>query len=92
MKVPNIFRFLTAVFRSIYARLAGFEVLVPAEIEEKRLDTCFTCPFFDENLEQCKICGCYARAKAILALEKCPIGKWNAVWRKRLPTKGSSNT
>lgn len=78
------FRALAALARSVYARIAGYEVLAASEIQEKRLEICSTCENLDEDAGQCRICGCITFAKTALSVERCPVGKWDAIWRKKL--------
>ena len=53
----------------------GFEVSSKEE-SERRLNICKSCPLY-ENL-RCKHadCGCFVNAKARVATESCPVGKW----------------
>ena len=41
-----------------------------------RLDICKECPKFDSNHQQCILCGCYMKAKALIPGAKCPLSKW----------------
>ena len=83
MKFPNPFRFLAAMGRTIKARILGYETLVTWTIKEQRDEHCGPCIFFDPTIRQCRVCGCLTDAKNWLAMEKCPKGKWGAVWTKR---------
>ncbi|HKI30702.1 MAG TPA: DUF6171 family protein [Gemmataceae bacterium] len=49
---------------------------VAAETREKRLQTCAACVYHTGL--RCRVCGCFTGAKAALAHEECPIGKWPA--------------
>lgn len=49
-----------------------------------RLETCFSCTLYDDELEACWKCGCPVYKKVIRATESCPIKKW-------LPVKKTQN-
>lgn len=66
--------------RVLYARIRGYALLATAEVEESRLEKCFSCEFLDEESEQCKICTCFVRAKAMVAVARCPKKKWGPVY------------
>lgn len=46
------------------------------EIADKRLAFCSECPYLLKISYQCKLCGCFMKAKAKLAHAECPIQKW----------------
>lgn len=79
----NIFwNVLKAWARVRWAKLRGYEVLAPPHVAEFRFRAyCQRCPHFDGA--QCKLCGCLAEAKVMIAIERCPIGRWGARWVKR---------
>lgn len=47
-----------------------------------RYNICTSCDKFDQNLSECKVCGCNVNTKKIFmnklawADQECPIGKW----------------
>lgn len=40
---------------------------------------CKVCPEYQPLLNRCGKCGCFLSAKARMATETCPIGKWPAI-------------
>lgn len=62
--------FAGAVVRA--ARSGGKRVT--PEQHAERMATCEACP--NKKGNRCALCGCGLRAKAALASESCPIGKW----------------
>ena len=46
------------------------------ELKAYRLNICSGCEFFREKTQTCKKCGCFMKAKSMLAHAKCPVGKW----------------
>lgn len=72
--------FVAELFRALLARLRGCALLAPADVEEKRLEMCFSCPELEEESEQCRVCGCFVRAKAMVAVSRCPRKKWGPVF------------
>jgi hypothetical protein len=46
------------------------------EARDKRLQTCAGCEYHTGL--RCRVCGCFTGAKAALAHEECPVGKWPA--------------
>lgn len=81
------FRALGAAFRSIWAKIRGFRVLTTPEEYKERLNECDPCEFLTEE-RQCRICTCFVDAKAMLCAEKCPKGKWKAVWVRKSVKSG----
>jgi hypothetical protein len=41
----------------------------------KRVEICNTCNYRDPIKERCMSCGCFIKAKARLALSKCPLSE-----------------
>lgn len=84
-----IFRFSTpfraagAVFRSFWAKIAGYRVLTTPEEQEQRLNECNPCEFLTED-RQCAECHCFVDAKTMLAVEACPRGYWKRIWAKKV--------
>ncbi len=68
--------------RSAYARVLGYETLVKDSEWGARRAECEVCPHLEGG--QCRICTCFVDAKALLALEQCPVKKWRRIWRKRI--------
>ncbi len=48
----------------------------PPEAREKRLQTCAACAHHTGL--RCRLCGCFIGAKAAMAHEECPMGKWSS--------------
>lgn len=49
---------------------------VDGATQNKRMDICRECPFFNKTLVQCKQCGCFLKAKVKFTNSSCPINKW----------------
>lgn len=49
---------------------------VSAELVEKRLSICSTCPAFRPLTQTCKKYGCFMKMKTQLEKAYCPLGKW----------------
>lgn len=50
-----------------------------SEIEalaKDRARICVNCPQLKQNVNACKICGCYIPAKVRSIKSKCPLKKW----------------
>lgn len=76
--------FVAELARALYARLRGYEVLAAVDVEEARLEKCLDCEFLDPDSEQCTICTCFVRAKAMVAVAKCPKRKWGPVFLRKV--------
>lgn len=50
--------------------------MAPAAVSRARLDVCISCPYFEKASGRCRICGCFMKAKAKVALAECPAKKW----------------
>lgn len=75
--------------RSAYSWLFGFDVLANDNEEMDRWRCCLNCPHRKpipgvSDMGQCQICSCLIEFKVKLASEKCPIGKWKRIWRRRV--------
>jgi len=63
-----------AIKRVTKAAVKREQIAVSPEEQQRRLEICRTCPFF--NGTNCQKCGCFVRFKTRLATEHCPIQKW----------------
>jgi hypothetical protein len=82
MIFPNPVRFLATIGRTFWARLAGYRVLLTPEEQDNRLVACEVCEELTES-RQCRVCTCFVDAKTALAPERCPLGRWPAIWVKK---------
>jgi hypothetical protein len=62
----------------------------PAE-QGTRLLECGDCENLTED-EQCRLCGCFVIGKTGITTEKCPAGKWKAIFLKKSVSKAVKNT
>lgn len=76
MKTPNLFNAVSALLRLIRAFFRREPVLVPEEVLNARLNTCYACKQYAPDDGQCTLCTCYVEIKAQLDTEKCPLKKW----------------
>ena len=60
---------------------------VSEEDYQERLDDCFNCEHFLENLNRCGKCGCLVEYKARWKTTKCPIG----VWKQQIVGEGGTS-
>lgn len=71
-----------AAGRVIGAIVTGKPVLVTPVEQAARLKVCVGCDQFEiatgKRPARCADCGCFVKAKATLATESCPRGKWGA--------------
>lgn len=72
--------FVEDLVRALYARIRGYALLADAATEEARLEKCLPCEFLDQESEQCTVCACFVRAKAMVAVARCPKKKWGPVY------------
>lgn len=73
--------FIRSMIRHQLAKLCGYMVIAPTGVQDWRNRKCERCEFNDEG--QCTKCKCLILAKCMMALERCPIRKWNPVWIRR---------
>lgn len=52
------------------------ESKISSELQNKRMEICEKCVFFDLGSNRCKKCGCFLKIKTAWRSQKCPIGKW----------------
>lgn len=77
-KMPSLPRQLVEVTKSMAASLTHLartgHLAAAPEVIERRIKTCEGCNHFTG--QRCRSCGCFVPAKAALAAESCPLGKW----------------
>jgi len=73
---PGLLRMAVSATKSMAQFVASGLKTLPSHIQQKRLRICATCEYHTGL--RCKVCGCFTNAKARLAHERCPIGKWPA--------------
>ena len=52
------------------------QLVTPRKIYWRRIEICKSCSSCDQRLKRCMECGCFIPAKAKIAVEACPLGKW----------------
>lgn len=65
-----------------WAKWNNYETIAPEGVQLFRTHQCEACDFNDEG--QCQRCQCLILAKAMMAQERCPVGKWSRVWIKKM--------
>lgn len=65
-----------SIRKTASAALKGLDVVSGAELVEKRISVCRTCPWFVAKGQRCAKCGCVVPLKAYFAEEACPVGRW----------------
>jgi len=73
---PGLLRMAVSATKAMAQFIASGLKTLPPHIQQKRLRICTTCEYHTGL--RCKVCGCFTNAKARLAHERCPIGKWPA--------------
>lgn len=64
-----------ALLRAAGAVVRGERLTVPDEEQARRLAIC-QAPCAKWTGTRCRACGCFARWKASLITETCPLGRW----------------
>ncbi len=62
--------------KSFKGMLAGDEIMVSEDEQQRRYDLCQVCEHFSKQQKRCKECGCYLKQKIKFKVSECPIGKW----------------
>jgi tetratricopeptide (TPR) repeat protein len=73
-KGPGLLRMALSAAKSMAQFIGSGFKTVPAAALRQRLDTCAACEHYTGL--RCRLCGCFVSAKARLAHEQCPLGKW----------------
>lgn len=60
-------------------RAARNLVLVEAPVREARTACCHACDEYRASADRCRVCGCFVRISAAIALADCPRGKWGSI-------------
>jgi tetratricopeptide (TPR) repeat protein len=71
---PGLLRMAVSATKSMAKFLASAMKTVPDSTYQQRIQTCAACEHHTGL--RCRICGCFTGAKARMAHENCPIGKW----------------
>jgi tetratricopeptide (TPR) repeat protein len=71
---PGLLRMAVSAARSMAKFLGSGLKTTPAPTLQRRLRTCAACSHHTGL--RCRLCGCFTAAKARMAHEECPIGKW----------------
>ena len=53
----------------------GMKTCTEEEVKS-RLDVCHSCPFYNQEKDTCKVCGCHLSIKAKWREQQCPKGYW----------------
>lgn len=75
------FRFARAMWHAWVYLWNGLPVIAPKAIIDHRVAICGKCRFKDGHF--CRKCSCYIEAKACLASEECPDGRWAKCFTSR---------
>lgn len=51
-------------------------LFVDKETQEKRMNICKDCVFFDSKQNRCRKCGCYMNMKVKFKSVRCPLKFW----------------
>ncbi len=73
---PGWLRMALSAAKSMAKFISSGMKTVPASELQRRLRTCAACPH--HTGVRCRLCGCFTAAKARMAHEVCPVGKWPA--------------
>ncbi|WP_165229611.1 tetratricopeptide repeat protein [Aquisphaera insulae] len=68
---------------------SGMKTIQP-EVRAVRLALCGLCEH--HTGQRCRICGCFTRAKSLMAHEQCPLGKWPVHPAEAAPDSGGART
>ena len=78
---PNPFALLKSWIIHEWADFTGHETIASAETQISRQNQCDLCVHVSEGGWMCNLCGCLLVAKRSMAQERCPMGKWERVWK-----------
>lgn len=80
--------FVSAVARTVRTPGPKF---ASAEAYDTRRKICQACEFWDQEQDRCTKCGCFARAKLMLAAQHCPINRWGPTTAVDTPPDDGTN-
>lgn len=78
---PNFLKAALAVAFLTAFRFLGYQVLASDRVSAHRKSICDACP--KRVGDQCGVCTCFIDAKVVLNSEKCPLGFWGRVWKRK---------
>lgn len=76
IQYPSKLQMAKNLAKSTVKHIANGRQMVTKEEQEKRLEICGGCEYFDEKANRCKDCGCMLSVKTKWASSTCPQGKW----------------
>jgi Family of unknown function (DUF6171) len=65
-----------AVIETVKSAASGAPLSVSKDEEQRRLNICQSCEFFNAEKSTCRKCGCFMKFKTRLNSADCPAGKW----------------
>ena len=65
----------------IYALIKEGKVLAEASKANNRMAICENCEFLKKDFYQCDKCKCFMKVKTKLDAAKCPIDKWQIIYK-----------
>jgi tetratricopeptide (TPR) repeat protein len=83
---PGLLRMALNAAKSMAQFLGSRLKTTPPATLQLRLRTCLACEHHTGL--RCRLCGCFTNAKARMAHEDCPVGKWLPVQHGTLPPPG----
>lgn len=78
-KLSQIQDFVKNMYKAAAGLAKGELEVLDAKEKARRLKICDSCPYFNKEKYQCRICSCKGgmlKLKASVNLWKCPKGKW----------------
>jgi hypothetical protein len=80
---PSLMARATTFAKAVVDHVAAGLPTVDSATVNGRLAICRGCEHFEAETSKCGRCTCYMPMKVTWAEQQCPIGKWEAVARKR---------
>ena len=75
-KLPSAFTMMKNFSKELKDFVLKGMPSVSSKDYQDRIDTCFSCPHFLENVNRCGACGCLVEYKARWKTTTCPKDHW----------------
>lgn len=71
----NLAKFTFEVVKDVLVT-NDYQIYATEKVKQERLDICKKCPYYHEQQNRCRHCGCWLEHKVKFNVSSCPIDKW----------------
>ncbi len=73
----NLAKFTMSVVKDVVIGGIGSDnIFVDSTVQNKRMDLCRSCEYYNKSSNRCQQCGCWMIQKIKFKVSTCPIERW----------------